>query len=67
MKVKMEEIHSRPAADQIAAVRLDRLYEIPSSLILQPGPAALTEGIGPVACTACRRSCKQATGGKKKT
>ena len=45
MKVKFEEITARPGADQVAAVRHDRIYEIPSSLILQPGPAALTEGV----------------------
>lgn len=45
MKVKFEEITSRPKADQIEAVQQGRLYEIPSSLILQPGPAALTEGV----------------------
>ncbi|MGA7245540.1 MAG: cobalamin-binding protein [Terracidiphilus sp.] len=45
MKVKTEEITSRPCADQIAAVRLRQIFEIPSSLILQPGPAALTEGV----------------------
>ena len=45
MKVKFEEITSRPNANQIAAVQQGRLYEIPSSLILQPGPAALTEGV----------------------
>jgi iron complex transport system substrate-binding protein len=45
-KVNVEEIQSRPGASQISAVRLGQVYEIPSSLILQPGPAALTEGIG---------------------
>jgi iron complex transport system substrate-binding protein len=44
-KVEFEEIKARPNGDQITAVRLGRLYEIPSSLILQPGPAALTEGV----------------------
>ena len=44
-KVDFEEIKARPNADQIGAVRLGRIYEIPSSLILQPGPAALTEGV----------------------
>lgn len=44
-KVDFEEINARSKADQIAAVRHGRLYEIPSSLILQPGPAALTEGV----------------------
>ncbi len=46
MKVNVEEIRSRPRANEITAVRLGRIYEIPSSLILQPGPAALTEGVG---------------------
>lgn len=45
MKVNFEEIKSRPRADQIAAVRKGSIFEIPSSLILQPGPAALTEGV----------------------
>jgi len=45
MKVNMQEITSRPSANEITAVRLGRVYEISSSLILQPGPAALTEGV----------------------
>lgn len=45
MRVQFGEVISRPNADQITAIREDRLYEIPSSLILQPGPAALTEGV----------------------
>lgn len=35
----------RPGFEQIAAVRNNRLYEIKSPLILQPGPAALTDGL----------------------
>jgi iron complex transport system substrate-binding protein len=45
MKVNIDEIKSRPRAHEIDAVRLDQIFEIPSSLILQPGPAALTEGV----------------------
>lgn len=45
MKVKLDEIHSRPGWDQISAVRNNHIYEIPSSCILQPGPAALTDGL----------------------
>ena len=45
MRVNMQEITSRPNANEITAVRLGRVYEISSSLILQPGPAALTEGV----------------------
>jgi iron complex transport system substrate-binding protein len=29
----------------VPAVRLDQIYEIKSTLILQPGPAALTDGL----------------------
>ncbi len=45
MKVNLDEITSRPRAHQVEAVRLGQIFEIPSSLILQPGPAALTEGL----------------------
>jgi iron complex transport system substrate-binding protein len=45
MKVDTNAICSRPGWDAITAVRNGHVYEVPSSLILQPGPAALTEGI----------------------
>lgn len=45
MKVKFEEIISRGGTDRIAAFQQSRVFEIPSSLILQPGPASLTEGV----------------------
>jgi iron complex transport system substrate-binding protein len=45
MKVNMEEIISRPGWSTVSAVRNQHVYEIKSSLILQPGPAALTEGV----------------------
>lgn len=45
MKFNHQEMIARPGADQITAIRLNQIYEIPSSLILQPGPAALTEGV----------------------
>ena len=45
MKIRTDEIVARPAANQVRAVQQGRIYEIPSSLILQPGPAALTEGV----------------------
>ena len=45
MKVSLDAIHSRPGWDQISAVRNGHVYEIPSSCILQPGPAALTDGL----------------------
>jgi iron complex transport system substrate-binding protein len=44
-KVRKETIHSRPGWDEISAVRHGHVYEIDSTMILQPGPAALTEGV----------------------
>lgn len=45
MKVNVSAMMARPGWDQIAAVRTGHIYEIPSNCILQPGPAALTDGI----------------------
>ena len=45
MKAKLDEIQARPGWDQISAVRHGHLYEIPSSCILQPGPAAIMDGL----------------------
>ena len=44
-KVRTEKIRSRPGWDRVSAVRDDRIYEIKSTYILQPGPASLTEGV----------------------
>ncbi|PYQ11360.1 MAG: cobalamin-binding protein [Acidobacteria bacterium] len=44
-KVRFDTIRGRPGWDQIPAVRRGKLYEIKSALILQPGPAALTDGL----------------------
>jgi len=44
-KMKKATIQQRPGWDQVAAVRDDRIYEIKSTYILQPGPAALTDGV----------------------
>ncbi len=44
-KVRCETICSRPGWETTAAVRNGHVYEIPSAAILQPGPAALTEGV----------------------
>jgi len=45
VKVNKNYIRSREGWSQISAVRNDHLYEIKSTYILQPGPAALTEGV----------------------
>lgn len=43
--VKKELIRQRPGWQPVSAVRAGHLYEIKSTYILQPGPAALTEGV----------------------
>ena len=45
-KFRPERVASRPGFAQIPTVRNQGLYEVKSSLILQPGPAALTDGLG---------------------
>jgi iron complex transport system substrate-binding protein len=44
-KFRPERVASRPGWDAISAVRENRLFEIKSADILQPGPAALTDGV----------------------
>jgi iron complex transport system substrate-binding protein len=44
-KFRPEKVASRPGFDRVPAVRDGALHEIKSSLILQPGPAALTDGL----------------------
>ena len=44
-KVRPERIAARPGWEAIPAVRDGRITEIKSPLILQPGPAALTDGL----------------------
>ena len=44
-KFRPERVAARPSFAQVPAVQHGDLYEIKSSLILQPGPAALTDGL----------------------
>src|ERR1700716_3152993 len=44
-KVILDKIRKRPGWSEIPAVANDRIIEIKSPLILQPGPAALTDGL----------------------
>jgi len=44
-KFRPEKVRARPGWAEIPAVRDDHLYEIKSADILQPGPAALTDGL----------------------
>ena len=44
-KVRPATIRSRPGWDRVGAVLHDRIFEIKSTYILQPGPASLSEGV----------------------
>ncbi len=44
-KVRAERIANRPGWHNIPAVQNNQIFEIKSPLILQPGPAALTDGL----------------------
>ncbi|MEX0810212.1 MAG: cobalamin-binding protein [Dongiaceae bacterium] len=44
-KFRPENVVARPGFDAVPAVRRNALHEVKSALILQPGPAALTDGL----------------------
>ena len=44
-KFQPAKVRARPGFDSVPAVANNRLHEIKSSIILQPGPAALTDGL----------------------
>ena len=48
-KFRPDKVAARAGWDSIPAVRDGELHEIKSPLILQPGPAALTDGVGEMA------------------
>lgn len=52
-KVRVDKIRSRPGWEAVPAVASGRIVEIKSPLILQPGPAALTDGLDAI-CAALR-------------
>jgi iron complex transport system substrate-binding protein len=48
-KFQSDSVASRPGWAEVPAVIERELHEIKSSIILQPGPAALTDGVGEIA------------------
>lgn len=44
-KFEMGHVLARPGWSQIPAIQKKQVYELDSSIILQPGPAALTDGV----------------------
>ena len=47
-KFRPKQVAARPGWTEVPAVRNGELHEIKSSLILQPGPAALTDGVNAI-------------------
>ena len=47
--VRRARIESRPGWQDVPAIRNGRIFEVKSAYILQPGPAALTEGVRRIA------------------
>jgi iron complex transport system substrate-binding protein len=58
-KVRMKDFYERPGWNDIPAVKNNRIVEIKSPIILQPGPAALTDGLDAI-CAALRHDGMQA-------
>jgi iron complex transport system substrate-binding protein len=54
--VKPERIRARPELAHTSALRGDHIVEIKSTLILQPGPAALSDGLSAVSDAIARRA-----------
>jgi iron complex transport system substrate-binding protein len=55
-KFRPQQVAARPGWSQIPAVRDGELHEIKSPLILQPGPAALTDGLDALHAIIARRA-----------
>jgi iron complex transport system substrate-binding protein len=47
-KVNKQHIAGRPGWERVSAVRGGQIHEVKSTLILQPGPAALTDGVSEI-------------------
>lgn len=62
-KFRPERVAARPGWESIPAVRDGELHEVKSPIILQPGPAALTDGLdalhGIVMRWAARHACRE--------
>jgi iron complex transport system substrate-binding protein len=59
-KFRPEKVAARPGWAAIPAVRDGEIHEIKSPLILQPGPAALTDGVAALHRLVMRWSARQA-------
>lgn len=62
-KFRPEKVAARPGWSAIPAVRDGQLFEIKSPIILQPGPAALTDGVAEIARIVRAWAARQASAG----
>ncbi len=62
-KVSKEKIRDRVGWQAIGAVRNGHIYEVKSTYILQPGPAALTEGVRQLHAILARVACGEPAAG----
>ena len=53
-KFRPERVRERPGWERVPAVRDNQIFEVKSPLILQPGPAALTDGLDALYEIICR-------------
>jgi iron complex transport system substrate-binding protein len=66
-RFRPENVAARAGWSAVPAVRDDELHEIKSPLILQPGPAALTDGLDAIHRVVARWSARQAGGEAPRT
>lgn len=59
-KFRAERVRERDGWQQVSAVRDNELHEVKSALILQPGPAALTDGVAALHAEISRWACARA-------
>lgn len=52
--VRKDKVRARRGWEQVPCIRDNRIYEVKSTFILQPGPAALTEGVRQLHGVLCR-------------
>ena len=65
--MKKATIQSRPGWQAVSAVRDDRIFEIKSTYILQPGPASLTEGVRQIHAVLSEITADHPTDAQKET
>jgi iron complex transport system substrate-binding protein len=53
-KMQRSRIRQRSGWERVSAIAHDRIYEVKSTYILQPGPACLTDGVAQIHDVLCR-------------